>query len=136
MLLGIVIVSISFLCKDETSILYTDISEAIHAVDKVHQGKTDSSVLYIPVCPTTESNIEYLARQREAFLSGFPGPDFPGGKGESEHTGRPTVNYMTRHMQNDGLQAMGLERLSALDWEDSIGARKVIQRANEVLGFN
>ncbi|CAI4217794.1 unnamed protein product [Parascedosporium putredinis] len=55
--------------------------DGIHAVDKVHAGKSDSSVLYIPVCPTTEINAKYLVRQRQAFIDGTPGPDFPGGKG-------------------------------------------------------
>lgn len=51
---------------------------AIHAVDKIHAGTSDSSVLYIPCCPLTEANAEYLGRQREAFAEGRPAPDFPG----------------------------------------------------------
>ncbi len=51
---------------------------AIHAVDKTHNGTGDSSVLYIPVCPTTEESAKYVARQRAAFLEGTPAPDFPG----------------------------------------------------------
>jgi len=51
---------------------------AIHAVDKVHAGTSDSSVMYIPCCPLTETNAEYLVRQREAFSEGRPAPDFPG----------------------------------------------------------
>jgi Protein of unknown function (DUF1479) len=108
---------------------------AIHAVDKAHIGKSDSSVLYIPVCPTTKSNAEYLAQQRDAFLNGYPGPDFPGGKGESEHIGRATVDYLMGNLQDEGLQAMGLERLSAMDDEEAVGARQVIDNANEILGF-
>ena len=99
-------------------------------------GKSDSSVMYIPVCPTTEANAEYLARQRDTFLGGYPGPDFPGGKGESEHFGRPTVQYLSTNMQNEGLKAMGLERLSTMDWEETVGARKAVHKANEILGFN
>ncbi|KAF5018876.1 hypothetical protein F66182_9137, partial [Fusarium sp. NRRL 66182] len=53
--------------------------DTIHAVDKVHAGTSDSSVLYIPVCPVTKQNGEYMARQRDAFRAGTPGPDFPGG---------------------------------------------------------
>ena len=98
-------------------------------------GKSDSSVLYIPVCPTTERNAEYLARQRDTFLSGYPGPDFPGGKGESEHVGRPTVDYLSKHLRNEGLQAMGLKKLNAMDGEEAIGARRVVQKANDILGF-
>ena len=45
--------------------------KAIHAVDKTHAGTTDSSVIYIPACPLTETNAEYLKRQREAFLEGM-----------------------------------------------------------------
>jgi hypothetical protein len=108
---------------------------AIHAVDKTHTGKSDSSVLYIPVCPTTETNAEYLAMQRDAFLSGFPGPDFPGGKGESEHIGRPTVDYLMANAGSEGIQAMGLDRLGAVDGEDTRGAKKVIESANTILGF-
>lgn len=58
--------------------------DTIHAVDKVHAGKSDSSVLYIPACPLTEANARYLVRQRECFLKGLPSPDFPGGLGESK----------------------------------------------------
>ena len=47
---------------------------AIHAVDKMHAGKDDSSVLYIPACPLTEANAEYLVRQREAFFEGTSPP--------------------------------------------------------------
>ncbi|MCJ1475383.1 hypothetical protein MMC13_004045 [Lambiella insularis] len=109
--------------------------DTIHAVDKVHTGESDSSVLYIPVCPVTEANAEYLARQRDAFLGGYPGPDMPGGKGESEHFGRPTIDYLSRHVQSAGLQAMGLQKLGAGDLEDRAGARMAVQKANDVLGF-
>jgi len=46
--------------------------DGIHAVDKIHAGKNDSSVLYIPACPLTERNAEYLVRQRDCFLRGKP----------------------------------------------------------------
>jgi hypothetical protein len=45
--------------------------DGIHAVDKIHAGKNDSSVLYIPACPLTERNAEYLVRQRDCFLRGM-----------------------------------------------------------------
>lgn len=91
-------------------------------------------MLYIPVCPTTEASARYVARQRDAFLAGTPAPDFPGGKGESEHVGRPTVEHVVRYTDPIGLQAMGLNRL--LDGaEDTSGAREAVRRANEVLGF-
>ncbi|MCJ1394932.1 hypothetical protein MMC18_007813 [Xylographa bjoerkii] len=111
-------------------------TSTIHAVDKVHEGESDSSVLYIPVCPITQTNAEYLARQRDAFLSGHPGPDFPGGKGESEHFGRPTLDYLSKHGQTGGLQAMGLEKLSAVNGQDMVGGRRAIQEANSALAFD
>ncbi|KAF4626222.1 hypothetical protein G7Y89_g11942 [Cudoniella acicularis] len=110
--------------------------DGIHAVDKVHNGKTDSSVLYIPACPLTERNAVYLSRQRDTFLKGTPGPDFPGGKGESEHIGRPTLEYMKGVANTAGLQAMGLEK-----WQDSSaklqgGERKMMRMANKILEFS
>ena len=48
---------------------------AIHAVDRTHAGKDDSSVMYIPACPLTEANAGYLVRQREAFFEGMSQPD-------------------------------------------------------------
>lgn len=98
-------------------------------------GQTDSSVLYIPVCPATDANAEYLVRQRESFLGGFPGPDFPGGKGESQHFGRPNLNFLLQHANKEGIQAMGFEKLND-DESESIGEKKAIQRINEILGFN
>ncbi|EWG53204.1 hypothetical protein FVEG_11682 [Fusarium verticillioides 7600] len=99
--------------------------DTIHSVDKVHAGKADSSVLYIPICPITAQNAEYMVRQREAFLRGTPGPDFPGGAGEAGHVGRGTAEML------DGAarRAMGL---SALRTE---GEGDVVREANRILGF-
>ncbi|KAK4161757.1 hypothetical protein QBC43DRAFT_216932 [Cladorrhinum sp. PSN259] len=108
--------------------------DTIHAVDRTHHGKSDSSVLYIPVCPTTESNAQYVARQRAAFLEGTPAPDFPGGKGESNHIGRPTVDYIKKHCSDLGVQSTGLERLVALE-KDTPGGEEAVRLANKVLGF-
>ncbi|KAL6696523.1 hypothetical protein J3F84DRAFT_370355 [Trichoderma pleuroticola] len=108
--------------------------DTIHAVDKVHKGQSDSSVLYIPVCPVTELNAQYLVRQRQAFLDGTPGPDFPGGDGESKHIGRPTEDMVRRWVNPEGRRAMGLDKLvaspSALP-----GAREVVDRFNATLGL-
>ena len=105
--------------------------KAIHAVDKVHAGNSDSSVLYIPVCPTTKANARYLLRQREAFEAGTPGPDFPGGKGESEHVDRPGPEFVENKA---GRRAMGLERLTVGAGETP-GGKTAIERANGILGF-
>ncbi|RFN55042.1 hypothetical protein FIE12Z_725 [Fusarium flagelliforme] len=106
--------------------------DTIHAVDKVHAGKSDSSVLYIPVCPTTEQNAEYMVRQREAFRRGTPGPDFPGGAGEAEHVGRPTEDVFRR--DGAGRRAMGLEGLEMENLR-SKGEKEAVESANRVLGF-
>jgi hypothetical protein len=107
---------------------------AIHAVDKKHGGTSDSSVLYIPVCPTTKASAEYVARQRAAFLQGTPGPDFPGGEGESRHIGRATEDYVKKYCDPVGVQAMGLGKLATVEG-DTEGGKAAVQQANEVLGF-
>ena len=57
---------------------------AIHAVDRVHAGSNDSSVMYMPACPLTEPNALYLRRQRDAFLKGvFSGKSSTPWKAES-----------------------------------------------------
>ncbi|KAK3114314.1 hypothetical protein LTR53_007487 [Teratosphaeriaceae sp. CCFEE 6253] len=101
--------------------------DTIHAVDKVHAGHADSSVLYIPACPLTVSNAEFAARQREAFLHGWPCPDFGGGIGESQHVGRPGVH--------DVEKAFGLKALDGEAAGLTRGQKEVVDRANKILGF-
>ncbi|CAK7213906.1 hypothetical protein SCUCBS95973_001957 [Sporothrix curviconia] len=105
--------------------------DGIHAVDKVHSGTSDSSVLYIPVCPLTEVNARHMVRQREAFLAGLPGPDFPGGPGESAHAERPTANFVKGDVQRRG---MGLQPFVAGS-EASSGAKAITALANSISGF-
>jgi hypothetical protein len=103
--------------------------DSIHAVDKVHAGKGDSSVMYIPACPLTEVNVRYLVRQRNAFLDGTPGPDFPGGKGESEHVGRMTKKDIETAGGENGLRAMGLA-----SWEAEFESeRDIVSVANSIV---
>ncbi|ORY68211.1 DUF1479 domain protein [Pseudomassariella vexata] len=108
--------------------------DTIHAVDNVHNGKTDSSVLYIPVCPVTELNARHMRQSREAFMKGTPSPDFPGGKGESEHVNRPTTDWLRSYAQVQGLRAAGLEKLVPAS-NDTVGAQTVTEKANGILGF-
>lgn len=105
--------------------------DSIHAVDKVHAGKGDSSVLYIPACPLTEINANYLVRQREAFLDGTPGPDFPGGKGESEHVDRMGNGDVTSAGGIEGERAMGLAGWN----KNGVSTPSFIQKMNERIGF-
>ncbi|PNY25829.1 Uncharacterized protein YbiU [Tolypocladium capitatum] len=109
--------------------------DTIHAVDKLHAGRADSSVLYIPVCPVTDANATYLARQRAAFRAGTPAPDFPGGPGESRHVGRPPEEAVRRWADGGaGRQAFGLERLAAREGAPP-GEREAVESANGILGF-
>ncbi|TID26690.1 hypothetical protein E6O75_ATG01183 [Venturia nashicola] len=112
--------------------------DTIHAVDKTHAGSTDSSVLYIPTCPLTFDNAQYLVRQRDTFLNGKPSPDFGGGEGESNHIGRVTVNNLegVGSLRNaDGLRSMGLEMWDAEAEGLTTGQRRVMNLANKELGF-
>ncbi|KAH6896708.1 hypothetical protein B0T10DRAFT_526107 [Thelonectria olida] len=108
--------------------------DTIHSVDKVHYGKGDSSVMYIPVCPTTEINAAYLVRQRQAFRDGTPGPDFPGGAGESRHVDRPTEEMLRGWTNGTGRKAMGLEKIEVGEGATP-GQRDAVERSNAVLGF-
>jgi len=110
--------------------------DTIHAVDKEHKGTTDSSVMYIPACPMTEANVRYLKRQREAFLNGTPGPDFPGGIGESAHDGRPTSKDMKAWGHGKGIEAM--QAMGLVSWDVSKAAspmeESLLKVANRILG--
>lgn len=96
-------------------------------------GNLDSSVLYIPVCPITEPNVRSLKQQRDNFIAGTPSPDFPGGVGESQHVNRCGKDFLKSHTDAQGLRAAGLEKLVSDD-TDPIGSKKVVERANEILG--
>ncbi|KAH6615824.1 hypothetical protein B0J18DRAFT_372814 [Chaetomium sp. MPI-SDFR-AT-0129] len=109
--------------------------DTIHAVDRKHNGTGDSSVLYIPVCPTTKGNAEYAARQRDAFLRGTPGPDFPGGEGESRHIGRATEEYVKKHCTPAGVQTLALEQLPVTQ-SDTVDGKAAVAEANKTLGFS
>ena len=76
-----------------------------------------------------------MARQRDCFLAGTPCPDFGGGKGESEHIGRATVEDVQKLNPVEGMQAFGLA-----EWDSEApgltpGQRQVMDRANKILGF-
>jgi hypothetical protein len=116
-------------------------SDTIHAVDPRHSGNSDSSVLYIPICPLTVKNAEALERQRSRFLAGGIGPDFGGeeGLGEKFHKGRCEVGMFVEEEERlgrkEGLRAMGLEAWDSDAEGLSMGQREVMDRANKGLGF-
>lgn len=108
----------------------------------MHIGRPDSfSLISIPVCPLTESNAAFLARQRHAFLNGHPGPDAPDGEGEAKHVGRPTVDELAAGYAADevdalnALRSMGLEMWDGDEEGTSPAEREVMNRANKILGF-
>ena len=109
--------------------------DTIHAVDRIHAGSGDSSVLYIPACPLTEANAKYLAQQREAFSEGLPGPDFPSGPGESEHIGRLTPDFVMENIGAEAQQAMGLAKFDSKRKGVPKNEQATLERCNEVLGF-
>ncbi|KAJ4409174.1 hypothetical protein N0V82_009553 [Gnomoniopsis sp. IMI 355080] len=85
-------------------------------------------------CDTTELNANYVARMRQAWRNGTPGPDFPGGKGESEHVDRPDEQFVRSVTNADGLASMGLEPLRE-PIDGSEGEKEAVRRANRILGF-
>lgn len=94
---------------------------------------TATALLYVPACPLTQTNALFLARQRKAFLLGFPGPDFAGGGGESFHMGRPGVQEVNEAGGEAALRATGL---LAWDEDDATGGeaeRLVLAAANGIL---
>ena len=110
-------------------------SDTIHAVDSYHAGTTDSSVMYVPCCPLTEANVEYLVRQRETFFEGTPGPDFPSGEGEKEFVGRLTPDFVMGNISAEAQRGMGLARYD-VGKKGMVGReREILERANEILRF-
>jgi hypothetical protein len=103
--------------------------DTIHSVDTEHRGTRDSSVLYIPACAMTPSNIEFMKRQRIAALAYSPPPDFPGAGGPGEIGFKGAVDWNS--LPEDGLRAMGL---GTKKWEItegmSEGERRVIEEGN------
>ncbi|KAI4093517.1 MAG: hypothetical protein LQ339_007655 [Xanthoria mediterranea] len=109
--------------------------DSIHAVDSIHTGASESSVLYVPACPLTEANAEYLARQRETFAEGIPAPDFPSGEGESQYRGRLTPEYVMKNISLQAQRAMGLAAFDGRQHELFERERDTLQMANQILGF-
>lgn len=108
--------------------------DTIHAVDSIHGGKGDSSVMYIPACPTTRSNLDYARRQREHFLQGIPPSDFPGGVGERQHVGRADVGALMGMSGTEGQRCLGFAPFD-VSAAGNPGEASVLKYGNEVMGF-
>lgn len=96
-------------------------------------SSTATTLLYIPACPLTHTNALFLARQRKAFLLGFPGPDFAGGGGESFHMGRPGVQEVNEAGGEAALRATGLLAWDEDDAMEGEAERLVLATANGIL---
>lgn len=113
--------------------------DTIHAADALHDGFSDSSVLYVPACPLTQTNALYLARQRKAFLLGHPAPDFESGnKGEREYMGRPGVQDVNDAGGEEGLRSMGLlpwdeKKVATTNGRVAAVERELLRQANGIL---
>ncbi|KAG6368388.1 hypothetical protein INS49_002594 [Diaporthe citri] len=115
--------------------------EPVAAHANAHHGADSSpnatalekTIVFFPVTITL-TNALFLARQRKAFLLGFPGPDFAGGGGgESFHMGRPGVQEVNEAGGEAALRATGL---LAWDEDDATGGeaeRLVLATANGIL---
>lgn len=110
--------------------------DTIHAVDPTHNGKGDSSVMYIPAAPLCRTNVEYLVRQRSKALGYAVPPDFPGGDEENigEMVFVDKVCWETDVGSDEGRRAMGM---GTRGWEveDDMGSgeKVVIDNANRVV---
>jgi hypothetical protein len=80
---------------------HTDI---IHAVEDEHKGRGYSNVIYIGAAPYCAKNAAYVAKQKDAFLSGASAPDFAPENFEVEFEGRA----MPADLSDLGKRQMGL----------------------------
>lgn len=110
-------------------------SDGIHAVDKVHQGLGDSSVMYIPACPVTEDNARYVNRQKKDFVDGVPPPDFPGGEGESRHVGRFTEADLRRSKDADATRSFGFDAWNADRSDLKPGEIAILKKTNQIFNL-
>lgn len=97
-------------------------------------GATTTTTLHLPCTPLTLANATYLARQRRAFILGFPAPDFiaPGVIGESCHMGRPGVQEVNEAGGEAALRGMGLLAWDVDEARDE-EERRLLEGANAVL---
>lgn len=82
--------------------------DIIHAVEKEHKGTGKSSVFYIGAAPLCAKNVNYLVKQRESFLVGEAGPDFP-------QEGKE-INFVNRARIED-LSELGKQQMGFMGWE-------------------
>ncbi|KAF4465491.1 DUF1479 domain [Fusarium albosuccineum] len=108
--------------------------DAIYALDRLRRPDLPTTaILYLPACPLTQTNALYLSRQRKAFLTSEPGPDFGGAPGvEGSIGGEEVVREVGEAGGVDGMRAMGL-----LPWDEDDALddceQAVLEMANGIL---
>lgn len=94
-------------------------SDLIHSVEESHNGKNDSSVMYIASVPATKQNVTYIAKQRDAFLKGRTPPDFGRDGDESTVKGVGCADDIRGPLAR---RAMGLDGFEELARMNAVGA--------------
>ncbi|CAH0051960.1 unnamed protein product [Clonostachys solani] len=102
--------------------------DIIHAVDPTLNSDKPATVLYIPSVPLKEYNLDYVKRQRDAFLdNGKTPPDFQAWFGQNEGVAKGWKPVQDFAQSNEARQSLGLEKLT--------GDFDIVKKANEVLGL-
>ncbi|HEY4162001.1 MAG TPA: DUF1479 domain-containing protein [Dongiaceae bacterium] len=78
--------------------------DVVHAVEDEHRGTGYSNVIYIGAAPYCAKNVDYLKRQKDAFLQGRSAPDFSAENYEVDFEGRALPGDLT----DLGKKQMGL----------------------------
>lgn len=109
--------------------------DTIHAVDAEHKGTADSSVLYIPACAMTKSNVDFLKKQREAASVWSPPPDFPGAGGDGEKDYEGKVDWSSDFIPPAAKRAMGFPGQGGFEIMPhmSVGEQNIIREGNRAL---
>ncbi|KAI0090813.1 hypothetical protein BDY19DRAFT_887152 [Irpex rosettiformis] len=106
--------------------------DVVHAVEAQHNGKGDSSVLYIPAVPFTVPNAGYIRSQLQNFVKGVSPPDFPGGDGEKHFIGRPTVEDIVK-LGKDATRLFGVEPYVPEELGLTSGAKEAVEQGNLIV---
>lgn len=82
-------------------------ADMIHAVEPLHNGTHDSSVLYIAAVPTTKDNVRYIEQQAKDFRNGVAPED----KQQQDVDERKFVGFLGE----DGVKGAAGRRAARLD---------------------
>lgn len=86
--------------------------------------------------PTFYSRLLHFAKPAIPPSTGTPAPDFPSGPSEAEHLGHLMPDYFLANLSLEGQRAIGLARFDSEQRRGiSEGEKKMLARANEILGF-